>query len=111
MNEMNERDDFEAARAVKKRFGTAVKSWRGHLRISQDELAWRAGLHRTYVSDVERGARNLSLISIEKLATALEISAATLFSTEGLGQAEPDTIAAKSVDKPAFAGERPPERR
>jgi CheY-like chemotaxis protein len=67
---------------VKKPFGAAVKNWRGRLQISQEELAGRAGLHRTYVCDVERGARNLSLESIEKLARALEISTATLFSYE-----------------------------
>jgi two-component system, response regulator len=50
------------------------------LAISQEELAGRAGLHRTYVCDVERGARNVSLESIEKLARALEISTAALFS-------------------------------
>jgi transcriptional regulator with XRE-family HTH domain len=41
------------------------------LGISQEKLAERAGLHRTYLSDVERGARNISLSSIEKLPSAL----------------------------------------
>jgi CheY-like chemotaxis protein len=67
---------------VKKPFGAAVKIWRSRLGISQEELAGRAGLHRTYICDVERGARNLSLESIEKLARALEISTATLFTYE-----------------------------
>jgi len=49
--------------------------------ISQEELAERAELHRTYVSDVERGARNLSLESINRLARALDISVAALFPT------------------------------
>jgi CheY-like chemotaxis protein len=52
------------------------------LGVSQEELASRAGLHRTYICDIERGARNVSLESIAKLARALEISAATLFSGE-----------------------------
>jgi CheY-like chemotaxis protein len=67
---------------VKKPFGTAVRKWRGRLGVSQEELAGRAGLHRTYICDIERGARNVSLESIEKLARALEISTATLFSCE-----------------------------
>src|SRR5208282_4567867 len=67
---------------VKKPFGAAVRAWRSRLGISQEELAGRAGLHRTYVCDVERGARNVSLVSIEKLALALEISTATLFSRQ-----------------------------
>jgi CheY-like chemotaxis protein len=70
---------------VRKPFGAAVKSWRSRLRISQEELAGRAGLHRTYVCDIERGARNVSLVSIEKLARALEIPTATLFSYEPAG--------------------------
>jgi CheY-like chemotaxis protein len=64
---------------VKRPFGASVRTWRKRLHISQEELAGRAGLHRTYVCDVERGARNVSLESIEKLARALEISSATLF--------------------------------
>jgi CheY-like chemotaxis protein/DNA-binding Xre family transcriptional regulator len=64
---------------LKGRFGTSVRAWRSRRGISQEELAERAGLHRTYVSDIERGARNVSLESIEKLASALEISVSTLF--------------------------------
>jgi CheY-like chemotaxis protein/DNA-binding XRE family transcriptional regulator len=64
---------------VKKMFGSSVKTWRKRLGISQEELAERAELHRTYVSDVERGARNLSLESITRMAHALNISVAELF--------------------------------
>ena len=63
---------------VKKPFGSSVRAWRSRLGISQEELAGRAGLHRTYICDVERGARNVTLQSIEKLAKALEISVSTL---------------------------------
>jgi CheY-like chemotaxis protein/DNA-binding XRE family transcriptional regulator len=63
---------------VKKPFGTSVRTWRSRLGISQEELAGRAGLHRTYVCDVERGARNVTLQSIEKLARALEVTVSTL---------------------------------
>ncbi|MBC8096825.1 MAG: response regulator [Akkermansiaceae bacterium] len=64
---------------VQKLFGASVRAWRGRLGISQEELAERAGLHRTYVCDIERGARNVSLKSIEKLSKALEIPLSTLF--------------------------------
>jgi CheY-like chemotaxis protein/DNA-binding XRE family transcriptional regulator len=64
---------------VKKQFGAAVRFHRDQLGISQEELAGRAGLHRTYISDVERGARNVSLESIHRLAAALEISLSVLF--------------------------------
>jgi len=70
---------------VKKSFGTSVKAWRKRLGISQEELAERADLHRTYVSDVERGARNLSLESITRMARALRIPVAELFSQESTG--------------------------
>jgi len=54
--------------------------WRRHeLNISQEEFADRANLHRTYISDIERGTRNVSLEGIEKLVDALEISVADLF--------------------------------
>jgi CheY-like chemotaxis protein len=66
---------------VQKIFGTSVRAWRGRLGISQEELADRAGLHRTYVCDVERGARNLSLKSIERLARALQVPVPRLFSS------------------------------
>jgi CheY-like chemotaxis protein len=56
--------------------------WRKRLGISQEQLAERAELHRTYVSDVERGARNLSLESITRMARALNIPVAELFPAE-----------------------------
>jgi len=82
---------------VKKPFGAAVRTWRSSLAISQKQLAGRTGLHRTYICDIERGARNVSLENIEKLACALGISTAALFSsgpfvsrpgTRGLGSGE-----------------------
>ena len=65
--------------AIEKRLGTSVRSWRNRQGISQDELAKRSGFQRSYISDVERGSRNVSLKSIEKLAEALGISVVTLF--------------------------------
>ncbi len=64
---------------VKKRFGASVRFLRNQLGVSQENLAERAGVHRTYLCDVERGSRNVSLEIIDKLAHALEVSAATLF--------------------------------
>jgi two-component system response regulator len=65
--------------------GAAIKSHRSALGVSQEELAYRSDLHRTYISDVERGARNPSVESIEKLARALEISVSALFEHAGNG--------------------------
>ena len=59
-------------------FGSAVRSLRKNLAITQAQLAGRAGLHRTYVTNVERGVCNLSLESIAKLAKALGTSISSL---------------------------------
>jgi CheY-like chemotaxis protein len=71
---------------LKALLGVAIKAERSALGISQEELAYRANLHRTYVSDVERGARNPSIASIEKLADALQIPVSTLFVHAGGGR-------------------------
>lgn len=59
-------------------FGTAVRDRRQELRLSQEELAARAGLNRTYIGDIERGARNIALVNIALLASALEIEPSSL---------------------------------
>jgi len=58
-----------------------VRERRESLRLSQEEVAHRAKLHRTYISDIERGARNLSLKSLVDLARALELSTSDLITT------------------------------
>ena len=55
------------------KFGTKVRERRLLLGLSQEELASRAGVHRTYVGMVERAEKNLTLRNIERLATALEL--------------------------------------
>ena len=58
--------------------GRVVQERRQSIGISQEELARRAKLHRTYVSDVERGARSVSLITLCKLADALDTEASDI---------------------------------
>lgn len=55
------------------RFGQRMRTLREKKGISQEKLAELAGLHRTYVSSVERGERNISLLNIERLALALAV--------------------------------------
>ncbi|HUG11169.1 MAG TPA: response regulator [Opitutaceae bacterium] len=63
--------------------GKTIKAQRRRLGVTQEELAWRAGLHRTYVADIERGGRNLTLRSIISLADALQVSVASLLVQSG----------------------------
>ncbi len=56
------------------KFGLRVKELRSAKGITQEGLAELAGLSRQYVGDVERGTRNISLVNMEKIATALEIT-------------------------------------
>ena len=72
---------------IKRRFGKAIRRRRRELDLSQEELAERAELHRTYVSDIERGDRNPSLENIEKLAKALNIRVSDLFISYGVEEA------------------------
>lgn len=64
---------------IQKAFGKAVRELREMIGISQEELANRSGLHRTYISDVERGKRNIGLGNIYAIANGLEISMVDLF--------------------------------
>lgn len=64
--------------AIRLGLGTLVREKRQALGISQEELAFRSGLHRTYVGSVERGERNISLENIFIFAKALECTPAKL---------------------------------
>ena len=67
------------------RFGQAVRDRRIEKELSQEGLAELADLHRTYVADIERGGRNVSMKNIEKLARALSLSIAELCAGVGKG--------------------------
>ena len=63
---------------IRKDFGLHLKKIRLDKKLTQEELADRAGLHWTYVGQIERGKRNPSLINLQRLAKALKISAGQL---------------------------------
>lgn len=63
---------------VLKAFGCSVQGIRNDLGLSQEKLAELAGLDRTYVSSVERGQRNISILNIVKFANALSVSPSSL---------------------------------
>ena len=60
-------------------FGAAVRLRREELGLSQEDLGYKAHVHRTYVSDIERGARNPTVKVIWKLAEALDTEPSALF--------------------------------
>ena len=61
------------------RFGRRIKELRLRQNISQEELAFRCQLSKNYVSDVERGTRNITLKVVEKFAKGLQVPIAYLF--------------------------------
>ncbi len=54
-------------------FGENIRFYRKKLNISQEELAFRANLHRTYIGMIERAEKNITLLNIQKIANALKI--------------------------------------
>lgn len=59
---------------IQKKFGDKLRELRKQKGLSQEDLALKSGLHRTYISDIERGSRNLSLKNIDKIAKALGLT-------------------------------------
>lgn len=65
--------------ALKEKFGEKIKALREQRKYSIEYLANIANIDRTYISDIEKGKRNVSLLIIEKLATALNVNIKDLF--------------------------------
>ena len=65
-------------REVLIKFGQKVREERARLGLSQEELAGRAGVHRTYIGMIERAEKNITLENIEKIAKALKIDISEL---------------------------------
>ena len=67
---------------IKRLFGSNVRKYRLEKNLSQEKLAEISGLHRTYISAVERGERSISLGNIQKISIALNIEIWQLFKYE-----------------------------
>lgn len=74
---------------IQKQFGERVRQLRLAMNLSQEELAFKAGVHRTYLGSIERGERNPSLKNIAAIAKALDITLSELFS---FGDAESEGV-------------------
>lgn len=68
----------EASAPLLQAVGQAVRRLRTERGLTQEQLAEAAGLHPRYVSDVERGQRNLGVVNVERLARALGVDLPTL---------------------------------
>lgn len=64
---------------ITEKVGKRIKELRHQLGISQEELADRADIHRTYIASLEVGKRNISIITLEKIVNALGVSMSEFF--------------------------------
>jgi transcriptional regulator with XRE-family HTH domain len=74
---------------IKKRFGSAVREQRQRLQVSQEELAMRIDADQAYVSRIEAGQMNVTLETLEQIATALQDDPADLLKPPGKSAPEP----------------------
>ena len=91
--------------------GATVRFHRRHLGITQEELAFRAEMHRTYIADIERGARNITLRSVANLARALQVSVEGLLlqpqRVDGSAQANASWTAHDTIGEVVLVEDRP----
>lgn len=64
---------------IEEKVGNRIKELRSKLGISQEELGFRSGVHRTYIASLEVGKRNVSIATLEKIVSALEVSFSEFF--------------------------------
>ncbi len=68
---------------VRKRVGLNLRKFRTERGLSQEALAFECGLHRTYISGVERGVRNPTVLVLEQIAMALKVPSSRLLEEVG----------------------------
>lgn len=64
---------------IEEKVGIRIKELRNKLGISQEELGFRSGVHRTYIASLEVGKRNISIATLDKIVKALDISLSEFF--------------------------------
>jgi len=69
---------------LRERFGRAIRERRLEKGLTQEQLAHISGLNRSYITDVERGARNVALANVARLVHALDMTIPEFFRTHGL---------------------------
>ncbi len=88
---------------IAKIIGQRIRNYRTKKGLSQEKLAELAGCHPTYIGQLERGEKNATLESVEKIASAMDISLSELF--DKLGKSGSNNIAAKCYDLVASKNE------
>lgn len=67
---------------IRKRIGLRIKEYRTNLKLTQEALAFKAEIDKTYVNEVENGKRNVSVINLEKIIVALGVTTKDFFSDD-----------------------------
>ena len=88
---------------IAKIIGQRIRNYRTQKGLSQEKLAELAGCHPTYIGQLERGEKNATLESVEKIASAMDISLSELF--DKLGKSGGNNIASKCYDLVASKNE------
>lgn len=65
---------------IAQEIGFIIRDFRNLRRISQEELATRSGLHRTYIGSIERAEKVVTVVTLEKIAAALDVKLSEIFS-------------------------------
>jgi len=64
---------------IRKKIGLRIKEYRTNLKLTQEALAFKAEIDKTYINEVENGKRNVSVINLEKIITALDTDVRNFF--------------------------------
>jgi transcriptional regulator with XRE-family HTH domain len=67
---------------IRKKIGLRIKEYRTNLKLTQEALAFKAEIDKTYVNEVENGKRNISVVNLEKIIFALEVSVREFFNND-----------------------------
>jgi len=67
---------------IRKRIGLRIKEYRTNLKLTQEALAFKAEIDKTYINEVENGKRNVSVINLEKIIFALDVTIRDFFNNE-----------------------------
>lgn len=84
---------------VRELLGSRIRFLRKELKLSQEGLALKAGLDRTYVASIENGKRNVSIVNIERIAFALNCSLFDLFNSDEFKRSSSTDKLGKVADK------------